>query len=123
MANIELLDRIIAQIEAHPELWDQGTWARPTECGTAYCVAGWVAELTLPLPLAIRNAVIDTEFVDFRDASGAGHDWDTYGREALGLNGDQAEEMFASSNDLTRIKAMRDALAHDPNATLWDIFE
>jgi uncharacterized protein YjbI with pentapeptide repeats len=38
--NIELLDRALAHIDAHPEQWDQTAW-----CGTAQCIAGWVCTL------------------------------------------------------------------------------
>src|SRR5207247_7524818 len=59
MRNIELLDKIIAKIEAEPESWNQGRWAIGSgenafrddnghlqpgpECNTAFCVAGHVA--------------------------------------------------------------------------------
>lgn len=44
--NAELLRRVIAQIEAHPELWDQTWWREEKPCGTAYCFAGWTAILS-----------------------------------------------------------------------------
>jgi hypothetical protein len=69
LRGVDLLDEVIRQIEAHPENWYQGDWARakvetdengelpkmtkaeldaavPTSCGTAMCVAGWAAHLT-----------------------------------------------------------------------------
>jgi hypothetical protein len=122
MANIELLDKIIAQIEAHPELWDQKTWARPADsgCGTAYCVAGWAAELTLPGPLKIHTG----EFTgDFTDANGVEHDWRDYGREALGLQYFQVDPLFSGANTLDRIKELRDALAANPNVDLYQFDE
>lgn len=39
--NVELLDRTLAYIEAHPEEWDQGNW----RCGTGMCFAGWAVTL------------------------------------------------------------------------------
>ena len=44
--NTELFDRIAAQIEAHPELYDQGTFGERTECGTAHCIAGHAVVLS-----------------------------------------------------------------------------
>jgi hypothetical protein len=45
--NRELADRIIEQIETHPEQWDQGNWSTfSSECGTVCCVAGWACELS-----------------------------------------------------------------------------
>lgn len=38
--NIELLNKVMEHIEGHPEEHYQGTWARRTDCGTAYCFAG-----------------------------------------------------------------------------------
>jgi len=40
--NIELAKKVLAQIESHPETWDQGQW----HCGTAHCFAGWVQILS-----------------------------------------------------------------------------
>jgi len=40
----ELPRKIVAQIEEHPETWDQGTWHSP--CGTKHCIAGWAVQLT-----------------------------------------------------------------------------
>ncbi len=53
--NRERFERIIASIEAHPENWNQRTFASwpeldkhrfneeidPTACGTTLCIAGW----------------------------------------------------------------------------------
>lgn len=39
----ELLITALAQIVEHPETWDQTVYVN--ECGTAFCVAGWVAHL------------------------------------------------------------------------------
>lgn len=35
--NTENLQKVLAQIEAHPETWDQTKW----HCGTKHCIAGW----------------------------------------------------------------------------------
>jgi hypothetical protein len=37
--NRELHERVIAQIKAHPETWDQSVWH--SSCGTKHCYAGW----------------------------------------------------------------------------------
>jgi hypothetical protein len=36
--------QIVAQIEAHPESHDQGTWH--SECGTKHCIAGFATHLS-----------------------------------------------------------------------------
>lgn len=38
--NIDLLEEVYDHIEAHPEQWDQGTWALEAPCGTSMCFAG-----------------------------------------------------------------------------------
>lgn len=40
--NAELAYRVLDQIDAHPESWNQGTW----DCGTAACFAGWAVRLS-----------------------------------------------------------------------------
>ena len=42
--NLENYKRVLAQIEAQPETWDQWSWHTPawrSPCGTAHCFAGW----------------------------------------------------------------------------------
>lgn len=44
--NVDLLRQVMAQIEAHPETWNQGNWFRRSDCGTTACFAGWTCQLT-----------------------------------------------------------------------------
>ena len=37
--NRENFQRVLDQIKAHPETWEQEKWH--TACGTAHCFAGW----------------------------------------------------------------------------------
>lgn len=46
--NLPLLRAVLAQIDAHPERWNQKDYATRGECGTAFCVAGWAVHLTHP---------------------------------------------------------------------------
>lgn len=39
--NTAELVAIYQHIKAHPETWKQDVFAERTDCGTAYCVAGW----------------------------------------------------------------------------------
>ena len=43
--NAELSQRAIDHIEAHPEVFDQNSWGKETECGTAHCWYGWCLAL------------------------------------------------------------------------------
>lgn len=44
--NVPLLDKVLSHLIAHPDEWQQQSWARRSACGTAYCVAGHVAVMT-----------------------------------------------------------------------------
>jgi hypothetical protein len=44
--NVDLMLAIREQITTHPETHSQHLWARRTECGTTYCIAGWAAVLS-----------------------------------------------------------------------------
>lgn len=110
MANIEMLNRIIAQIKAEPKLWQQDSYATETACGTAFCVAGWAAALTRPAPVVRWGMAWE-----FKDGAGKLGDFVDVGMEVLGLTDDQADALFASNNTLKDIEAMRDALAANPD--------
>ena len=43
--NAELSQRAIAHIEANPLTFDQNSWGKETECGTAHCWYGWCLAL------------------------------------------------------------------------------
>lgn len=44
--NTQLAYAVLDHIDAHPEQWNQATWWKQTECGTAGCFAGWAVALT-----------------------------------------------------------------------------
>lgn len=44
MPNAELAYRVLDQIDAEPERWNQNAWV--IGCGTSYCFAGWALTLT-----------------------------------------------------------------------------
>ncbi len=94
MTTSERLLAVADLIEAHPERWDQQTWAdtsddtpesptgqvgRGPECGTTACVAGWAVRLS-------PSELIDGEL-----------DWEGAGAVALGLSPDLAKAIFAGS--------------------------
>jgi hypothetical protein len=43
--NVPLLRKGLEHITAHPEEWDQQSWAVQTPCGTQFCLAGHVASM------------------------------------------------------------------------------
>lgn len=44
--NEKLVREVMTAIRQNPESWDQDTYVRDTECGTAYCFAGWALRLS-----------------------------------------------------------------------------
>lgn len=107
--NTELFKKIYKQITEHPESHDQGLYEANVEwngatrndglpvCGTTRCVAGW----------AIRFAHPDKDLAQGTEAilgDGSG-DYFEAGKEVLGLDYDEANELF--SGGLRETKAVR----------------
>lgn len=131
MANIELLDDILATIDEHPENWNQGLYAvadpsgsfaerlrsgdpHPTlelnaTCGTAFCVAGWAAVKT--------GAEIDWYVGFWHDPNvyatrlKNGEEIHMYARRVLDLSRDDAIILFDPLNTREDLQEMRDILA------------
>ena len=117
--NIDLLDRTLAHIEAHPEHWDQTVW----RCDSAMCFAGWTAELAggkWLLPEGDAHAdYLAPEPGDDPDETGgccqhldsgidSGIAAENRARRLLGLTEKQSARLFDGSNtldDLRRIVA------------------
>lgn len=57
--NAELAYKILDQIDAHPETWQQGVW----DCGTAACFAGWAVRLAGG-KVDLRDGVLDPLVID-----------------------------------------------------------
>lgn len=84
--NIPLLRKAIEWIEEQDALprevrqWDQGNWVTPESdrvemgyapgCGTAYCVAGWIAKEIHPELADTNEALIDGKFVSTQQVAG-----------------------------------------------------
>jgi hypothetical protein len=97
--NAELAYAVLDQIDAHPDQWEQGTWATRSKCGTAFCFAGWAVVLSgRTLIWDSRNRVhAEAEFV-LDDRTEAGQQWlADAAREALGI--DDSTFLFAGNTD------------------------
>lgn len=99
--NAELAYRVLDQIDAHPETWNQGIW----DCGTAACFAGWAVRLSGGT--SAKNDSLDTIVVD-GPAGIIGMEVPDAAEHLLGdicRNGDD-EDLFDGSNtreDLGRL--------------------
>jgi hypothetical protein len=97
--NAELAYKILDQIDAHPETWNQGTW----DCGTAACFAGWAVRLS--------GGISDPDGYDSNVVDGPayliGMTVDEAAREVLGSSGwtpstvdpDEEDWLFSAGND------------------------
>lgn len=98
--NVDLLQRTLAHIEAHPEEWNQGTW----RCGTAACFAGHAAILA-----GAQWAEPDYETAPWLDnekvitPSGERREVFDYAPEVLGL-AHHSHPLFNASNDLEDLR-------------------
>lgn len=103
MINFELLDKCIEWAERSDILedgdWDQTLWWHPgssKDCHTACCIAG---RAVLASGLHIFNPCCPT-------VSETGRTVADEAARLLGLNLDQAEELFCSFNSINNLKAL-----------------
>jgi hypothetical protein len=99
--NIPLLRKTIEHIEAHPEEWDQTTWAVRTPCGTTMCFAGtalFVAGYTFNWSHRIEESSAATIR---RSKTSGGKTWPIpwVAQEELGLNDCQVRNIFYCMTD------------------------
>lgn len=92
--NVELLDKTLAQIEAHPETWKQDDW----RCGTSMCFAGWASALAGGTFADDGDCVVlpsgKTQFI-----------WD-HAQQVLGLSDIQGDALFYGGNDMVALRAI-----------------
>lgn len=121
MPNTDLLRRTLTQIEAHPETWDQKNWGIETDCGTAYCFAGWAVVLSdLPLDWDLE----EDEFENQRVVANRTSEDAPLGfrlrsifhvaKQLLDLSMPQAEHLFHADNSLDELRSQVAELTAEP---------
>jgi len=113
--NVDLMLAVRDQVTMHPETHDQFMWARKTECGTTYCIAGWAAVLSgqqLLWELAGEAGDEEAGWIRIIGPRGptAGRSISTFARDELGLTPYEAGELFASDLSEDEALAKLDAL-------------
>lgn len=106
--NVVLLRQTLEQIETHPETWYQNAY----RCNTGMCFAGWAAELAggkwLSSPGGAVSDLLIAEPDDGEDALYRGDvlsiDASARAKRVLGIDEDQAEDLFAAGNDLDELR-------------------
>lgn len=133
--NVPLLRKVMEHIEAHPQEWDQGMWVTgvrtltytsgevvktlpmhtlpyhrdepPAFCGTAFCFAGHVANMTGWNPIW-RGTHFDRQAMH-HPVHGDG-DVETLARVELGITMAAAEALFNANNEMFHLKQIVAAL-------------
>lgn len=118
--DLDLLELVLDKIDANPEIHDQQVYAGRGECGTAYCVAGWVTEMTKPVGwefdwdarFMISIGALRYEAESFHITDGKGDDRSIagYAQEQLGLSEREAVLLFASENTRPQLRRMFEVL-------------
>lgn len=91
--NQELFEKIAAQIEETPHLWDQDVFADDEgQCGTVMCVAGWATHFTCGLTTSKKSG-------ELVPANGKG--FSEHAAEVLGLERYEASDLFFGCWDQT----------------------
>jgi hypothetical protein len=119
LRGLELLDAVIEHVTAHPETWNQQTWAHQTKCGTAMCIAGHaVAAAGATLRFRTDGHAFyckwpdDTAQRGIRDVAE-----DLFDIERVHLLDEDGDDewasvlLFAPGNDLDDVKRVRDEIA------------
>jgi hypothetical protein len=111
--NIPLLRKAVEWAEAEAAktdgtcLWDQGAWAQETDCGTAYCIAGFAAVNSIPNAHEVPDGFgyVDL-YVDGEEAF-----WFDTGGRALGLTLFEAEKLFHAQNTIADVRRIAEGIA------------
>lgn len=103
VVNVPLLRKTLEHITAHPEEWDQSSWAVKTpDCGTQYCLAGHVVTLQgMEVEWDDNDADGDDEIgSDCIAPDGELISIEAQARIDLGLSRDQSYHLFHGNNSL-----------------------
>lgn len=105
MTNTDLLKRTLAHIEANPSEWQQSSWAARTDCGTAYCFAGWAVKLSKPdaVPYFESN---ESDVTFLARSEGDVFDIEDLAIDLLDIECDEADQLFAPSNSLDDLRRL-----------------
>ena len=108
----DLIDETIALVQGHKKkdglVWDQTSWTRPADCGTACCVAGGAAVAAgyvLHSTETYGDTRFDNEFQWRRPRGKTVYGIATLGRKLLGLDGFEAEWLFHSDRTKRQVLA------------------
>jgi hypothetical protein len=98
--NVELAEKVLKQVTDHPETHDQAHWmTRGLACGTTACLAGWALRFGRPdAELLWQDGVGGKQIVIEVVVDGTTWGADEAAAEVLGLDSEEADELFLSMN-------------------------
>jgi hypothetical protein len=106
MANIEKLEAVLDHIKMHPESHNQEVWAEKTECGTAYCMAGWAVALA-GYEFCWRSDGTTSSVITERTATSTHCELiEEIATAVLGLDFRDADDLFHSLNTVDDLELM-----------------
>jgi hypothetical protein len=108
--NLPLLRKVLDHIDAHPEEWEQGSWAIQSSrysCGTAYCLAGHVAVMTGHEPA--WDSIAQGEF--YADHTTADACIGDVAQAELGITTEEADALFQADNSRTALREISEIIA------------
>lgn len=114
--NIPLLRKAVEWAEAEAQKpedqrqWNQTYWAQATECGTAYCLAGYTVMAAVPGAEAVLQlGGFDGDY-DLH-VNGEPALWSETAQEALGITRDERLDLFDGMNRIGDIRAAAERIA------------
>jgi hypothetical protein len=115
--NIPLLRKCVEWAEAEAAkptggMWNQEVWASETECGTAFCIAGYACAIGVPGAKIAKQPWLSDIFVELH-IDGEWASWSDTGQEILGLTDDEADDLFDSDNTVADVRRIAERIASE----------
>lgn len=114
--NLELLRRVLRQIDEHPETWEQSDYATKTQCGTRYCVAGHAVAMN-GIEMQWRQGDYPDQEYAMRTTSQV--EIFCEAQERIGLTDYEADKLFNASNSRADLERIATQIADRAGEPLW----
>lgn len=107
--NEELIRKVLAYIEAHPEQHDQGCYRGHDDGVLVYCFAGHATRIAVEDETDESLVVVKTDWLTRESYLWPVGSTQEYAAEKLGLTEDEGWRMFVGCDDLESVKRELDA--------------
>lgn len=107
--NLDLLRRVLRQIDDHPETWEQGDYAVKGPCGTAFCVAGHAVVMS---GYKIKWCEgVDDNTHESSCTTVDGQLVPPLAEQLLGITSEESDSLFFGGNSRDNIQRIAEAIA------------